>query len=212
LGLLGSLIDANANAQQQFLTGLRRRLAGYPLLDAGIEYVEAIARQRKEFGHTVIHHVERAFSPGSNPESSRAGEPETSGSPPAQSPESAGQRDGTAQRSAPIRLSVPLGRRSVAVPLHLHNHRNSADIVSFSAAMPTLPGVAVIPLNLLRFEPETLVVPPQAEAAGQLLLYVSPDFLAGPEYWSDIVIAGEETRRVPLVLEVIAAVVSHPSS
>jgi hypothetical protein len=203
-GLLDSLIDANGRARTQFYEGLRQRVGRYPLLDAGIEYARAVSQQQRELGHAVIHEVERAFV--------------TWGGSPA--PPSAQQEDGVRAsteshhdtpepppappHSAPIRISVPVGKRAIAVPLHLRNHRSSTDIVSFSAALPSTPSVAVIPLHLIRFEPQTLAVSPQSDAAGQLLLDLATELQEDTEYWVDIVVTGAEIRRIPLILEVVS--------
>jgi hypothetical protein len=79
-----------------------------------------------------------------------------------------------------------------------------ADIVSFSAAIPSMAAGAVIPLHLIRFEPQTLAVSPQADAAGQLLLDLATDLEEDTEYWAEIVIAGAEVRRIPLVVEIVS--------
>jgi hypothetical protein len=89
----------------------------------------------------------------------------------------------------------------VAVPIQLRNHRQSADTVSLSAIVPTHSGIAVIPLELIRFDPEIVAVPAHSEVSVQMLLRLSPAWTPGREYWSEIVLAGAEVKRVPLVVQ-----------
>jgi hypothetical protein len=101
-----------------------------------------------------------------------------------------------------LRLAIPHGTLAVAVPLQLRNHRQSVERVSLSAVAPSTPGIATIPSQLIRFDPETLAIPPLSEGSVQLHLRLGSGFAQPGEYWSEIVIEGAETKRVPLALQI----------
>jgi hypothetical protein len=197
--LLETFIDARANAQRQFLSELRRRLPGMPLLDAGLQFAEILATQQRDFGRTVIQQMERAMFPQA-PHSQKHGEP---GASECRSDE--GPEPESASAETPVsalRLTIPFGTQAVAVPLQLRNHRQSVDTVSLTAIAPADNRVAGIPTALIGFDPETLAIPPHADAAVQMLLRMSSSFLPGREYWSEIVITGAETKRIPFVVQI----------
>jgi hypothetical protein len=111
-------------------------------------------------------------------------------------------RSDFAQRGEVLRLTIQQGTLGVAVPLRLRNHRESVDTVSLSAVPPRQPGVTTIPPHLIRFDPQTLVIPALSESSVQLLFRLGPGFEQPGEYWSEIVIDGAETKRVPLALQI----------
>jgi hypothetical protein len=199
--LLETLIDARANAQQQFLSEVRRRVNGMPLLDAGLQFAEILAKQQRDFGHTVIRQMERAVSSRGFP-NPRSDEPYAPEPVAEDEPHPNDSRADTARHAPVLRVTIPWGTHAVAVPLQLRNHRSTVDTVSLSAIEPTQSGIAVIPTELIRFDPEMLAVAPQAEASAQMFLRLTPSLVPGREYWSEIVIAGAETKRIPLVLQV----------
>jgi hypothetical protein len=112
-------------------------------------------------------------------------------------------RSDFAQRGQVLRLTIPQGTRGVAVPVRLRNHRQFIDRVLLSAVEPSAPGVATIPSQLICFDPETLDIPPLSEGSVQLLVRLGPGFEQAGEYWSEVVINGTETKRVPLSLRIV---------
>jgi len=199
--LLEMFIDARANAQRQFLSELRKRMPGMPLLDAGLQFAEILATQQRDFGRTVIQQMERAMFPRA-PHSQEHGEPGVSerSSEEGSDPERASAQDPDPMSA--LRLTIPFGTQAVAVPLQLRNHREAVDTVSLAAISPADNRVAGIPTALIGFDPETLAIPPHADAAVQMLLRMSPSFLPGREYWSEILITGAETKRIPFVVQI----------
>jgi hypothetical protein len=193
---LETLIDARANAQRQFITDMRRGASSMPLLDAGLQFAEIVANRQRDFGRSLIHQIERTVAARQFP-NSRPGEPTPE--PPPEGHQSSKRTEAPNQPGA-LRLTIPVGTPAVAVPLQLRNHRQLADTVALSAIEPAYSGVASIPVELIRFDPEIISVPAQSEASVQVLLRISPAWMPGREYWSEIVLAGAETKRVPLVV------------
>jgi hypothetical protein len=226
LSLLETWIDARANAEQLFFSEMRSKVARMPLLDAGMQLAEAIAKQQSDLAHLLIDLidlVERAVAARGLADvdgtrllyaSERAvatrGLADVDGARPTYAGERAAEdyahtadlRSDAAQRAPVLRLAIPQGTLTVAVPLRLRNHRQSVDRVSLSAVAPSAPGVATIPSQLIRFDPETLAIPPLSEGSVQLHLCLHSGFVQPGEYWSEIVIDGAETKRVPLALQI----------
>lgn len=218
--ILEALIDARAKAEQQFLADLRRNL------DAGLRLAEEMSRQGNELGRTFLDQVSRALSmPGGAAGSQRSAPPygeytwprDSAYAPPhdrqdrdAYAAEPAADADspvrpadGT-ERPPALRLVVPAGTRDVGVPVQLRNHRDTSDVVTMSASPLRLNGAAVLPTELIRFQPESIVIPAHEEGSVQVLVHVGPNLAPGIEYWSEVVIAGTEVKRVPLVVLVLA--------
>lgn len=202
--LLEALIDARAHAEQQFLADLRRNV------DAGLKLAEEISRQGIEFRRSLIDQFSRALStPGSAAgapyDPHRASGPDAS----ERVAEPAGWEDVAPRNAAPerppaLRLMLPRGTGDVGVPIQLRNRRDSTDVLSFTANPLHLDGAAIIPTEFIRFQPETLAIPPQEEGCVQLLLHLGHNLAPGIEYWSEIVITGADTKRIPLVVQILA--------
>jgi hypothetical protein len=92
----------------------------------------------------------------------------------------------------------------VAVPLNLQNRSDAPDLVELSAAPLSVADAGMIPLNLIRFDPDTIEIPPKSEGAVQLIVHLTPRFTPGSEYWAEILISGAESRRIPLVLQILS--------
>jgi hypothetical protein len=245
--LLETWIGARANAEQLFFSEMRSKVAGIPLLDAGMQLAEAIAKQQSDLAHLLIDLIDlleravaaRGLADVDGARLTHAGERAVAtrgladvdaARPPyageravatrgladmdAARPPYAGERaaegyahtadlrSDAAQRALVLRLAIPQGTLAVAVPLRLRNHRQSVERVSLSAVAPSAPGIAAIPSQLIRFDPEALAIPPLSEGSVQLHLRLGSGFVQPGEYWSEIVIDGTETKRVPLALQI----------
>jgi hypothetical protein len=150
--LLETLVDARANAQCQFFSEMRRTMGGMPILEAGLQFAEIVAKQQRDFGHMLIHQMQRVASSRefAAPWGNRQYAPEAGAEQSSYDKETSADAAGAA---TPLRLFIPLGAQAAAVPLQLRNHRRSVDIVSLSAAEPVLTGVPVISSDLIHFDP-----------------------------------------------------------
>jgi hypothetical protein len=199
--LLESWIDARTEAQRLFFLRMRGSVSGMPLLDAGMQLAEAVARQRSELANFIVGRVERSIAARgrAHPDRPRAPYAEERIDEAAQT---ADVRADAPQSAPALRLAIARGTRNVAVPLQLRNHRQVSDVVSVSAVPPGDPSVATIPVEFFSFEPRLVTIPPMSEGMVQLVLRLGPDFVHVGEFWSEIVIDGVETKRVPLVLQI----------
>jgi hypothetical protein len=196
LRLLETWIDASANAQQQFFAEMRGKVSGMPLLDAGMRLAETLGRQRRDWAYLLLGSVRRAASAR---EAERAARAEERDSGP-EWPRSESER-GAPPRMPVLRITVPLGRPNVTVPLTLRNHRLVPDQVSLSTQTPDGPHAA-IPPELIRFDPPQLLIEPQSERSVQLQLHI-PHFVPPGQYWTQIVITGAETKRIQLAVDLV---------
>jgi hypothetical protein len=222
--LLEAWVGARADAEELFFSEMRSKVARMPLLDAGLELAEVISKQQSDLAHLLVDLVERAVVPPRRAEEQRrrpayAGAPPVAGRGPTEKhrarPAYTGERttenyarttdfrSDFTQRGEVLRLTIPQGTLGVAVPLRLRNHRQFIDRVLLSAVEPSASGVATIPSQLIRFDPETLDVPPLSEGSVQLLVRLGPGLEQPGEYWSEVVIDGAETKRVPLALQIV---------
>jgi hypothetical protein len=203
LGLMQTWLDVRATAQQQFLSEVRRCVGGSSLVNASIDFAEMVARQQRDFGNSVIDRLGSSLTPAQFGPAAAGAEPATDGPPPGPTAvRSSADHSPEAQNGSVIRLSVPYGKRGVAVPLQLQNHRDAIDFVTFSAGPPRFVGVPTIHPSLIRFHPDSIGVEPRADSLVELLIDVPPDAVPDTTYWAEIVLAGAETRRFPLALEI----------
>jgi hypothetical protein len=198
LKVLEALIEARANAEQQFLTNLRTDL------EAGLKLAETVSRKSRDLERSFMDEVSRALAPDTSTGRAHEGPPQPPPPPSAEEPEYTPQSHPRSSAAPPaLRITVMQGTRAVAAPLHLQNGSDTSDVVSLAVNPLAIPGAGSIPLDLIRFEPDTLHIPPRSEGAAQLILRLSPSFVAGMEYWAEILIAGAHTRRIPLVLQIL---------
>jgi hypothetical protein len=205
LSLLETLLATKTNAQRQVVSELRRNLPGLPVLDAALNLLESVSNRRADFERSLLGQLERAkvqqrtpvdaqYEGGHTPE-------QASREAPVPVIQNAHFRTEAEQRHVALRVTIPQGLRGVVVPLQLRNHREAADLVAFSATAPSLRGVTPLPIELIRFDPEMLSIPPGAQSVAQLLLQLNFELEPSKEYWAEIVIAGKETKRIPLILQ-----------
>jgi hypothetical protein len=226
--LLRTGINAGANADQPFFAEMRKTVIGIPLVDAGVQIAEALAQQQSDLAHLLIdvmNLLERVIGAGGNvgigrweyaPEAltvNDSADPYAISSGYSGPPVLAqGYQQGpdipeatTQQRAPVLEVTVPHGTLTVAVPLLLRNHRQCADTVSLSSTALNGPDILPIPSQSITFDPDTLVLPPLSEASVQLHLQLRPALEHVGEYWSELIIDGIGTKRVPLALRVLPA-------
>ncbi len=206
LGLVQAWLDVRASAQHQFLTEVRHRLGGTPLVNVSLDLAESITKQQRDFGHALLNQVGQLLSAGAPPTVADAvpftppvpeGAPVPTGAVPPPSSATAPE-----PRASVLRLTIPASRRFINVPLQLKNHRPALDVVSFSAELPKIVGVETLDPAQMRFVPPNVAIEAGGVSEVQLEIDVPPAAAAGTAYWAEIVVAGAETRRIPLVLEV----------
>jgi hypothetical protein len=190
--VLETWIDARASAQRQFFSQVRSRFTDAPLLDAGMQFVEAMTRQQNDLVRRLIGRVMR-------PTSHRGHGDTESSAAYASAAESRATEFGLGGEAA-LRISVPFGSREVIAPLTLRNHRAHPDSISLSALRPAADHLGLMPPELIQFDPHSLTIEPYSERTVQLVLCTRSLIGAG-EYWAEILIEGAEIKRVPLVLE-----------
>jgi len=200
LSVLELWIDAHSHAQQHFFTEVRGKFADIPILDGSFRLAETIGRQQSDWAHLLIGRIERAVSAR---QPADEGAPAFGGAARTGWSNATGEaRSSTAPHPPVLRIAIPLGRSNVTVPLTLRNHRLSPDTVSVSARAPDTSHAAVIPPELVRFDPPRLVIEPQSERTVQLHLHI-PDLVQPGEYWLEILIEGAETKRIPFALDLM---------
>jgi len=205
LDALEMCAEARRNAERQMLAGLRQSIGWLPLVNVGLMLAEIASRRQRQFERSFFLQMKGAMAvrDSRRRESVFAEEPERARpSHVAAFPTGLAPRQAPTQRPA-MRLKVPLAAQAVAMPLHLRNHRTVPEAVEL-AVIPPPAGLPAFPPGLIHFEPETLVIPPQSTGSVQLVLKLEGHFQVGQEYWAEIVIAGLETKQIPLVLEICA--------
>jgi len=194
VGFVKSWIGARANAQDMFFSEMRKQAGGAPLLDAGVQFAEALARQHTEQARLVVDRLDRS-RPRRRGERYRP-----------QGPDEADGRSPEAHDAQPrgpaLRVTIPYGTRAISVPLQLRNHRETEESITLSAAAPGASGMAPIPPELIRFRPDSLSIGPLSVGLVELGLRVDPEVFAPGEYWAEIVIEGADVKRLPLLLKI----------
>ncbi len=200
--ILESLLDARRKSEQHTLEMMRSTLGALPGVGVGLSLAETASRQHRELERRIVSQVKQAFSRSS--ELSKAtsvggkGRSTSDAAPPPDSTQNGRRRTG-------LRLTIPVGPSTVRVPIQLRNHRDQSDFVTLSANTPTAaaPAVVPLPIDLIRFEPQTLEIPARSTATANVILLMTPDLEVNRQYGTEIVISGALVKEIPLILQLV---------
>lgn len=202
LNLALSALEALGNTRRQVehtvLSGMRRQIGWLPFANIGLTLAEYASKQHRDLERSLILQARKKLQPECpTPEAETrsqgfadyAPEPENAATPP------------PAPESAPaLRLRVPAGMNTIALPIALQNHRDTPDLITMSLGRPA-PHLLAFPSDRLYFDPEKLIIPAHSNASVQLVLRLGGSLDVTREYWSEILISGKETKRIPLALQ-----------
>ena len=99
-----------------------------------------------------------------------------------------------------IKIVAPLSKSLVVVPITLRNHLNISQTVILHATSFKEAGTAIILQDRISFKPAQIELPAGKSARVLAAINLSPNFLEGKEYAVDILIDGDDPRRLPLKL------------
>lgn len=197
-GILKGIIETRAKARRQLLSELRGNTESIPFLGAGLGVAEQVSRRCEEMERSFVQQV----ADKAHMDAKASANPSQPAQPASGRQPSAEQGETTPPA---LRVSIPQGTESAIIPLQLRNPRGSVDTVVLSAIAAPQNGVAQLPVESIHFEPRMLTIEPNQEACANLKLRITPALQLEKEYWTKIVIAGTDTRQIPLAVRIVRA-------
>ena len=207
-GIFERLIETRANARRQLLAELRRNAGANPLFGAGLGLAEQMSVRCEDMERSLIRQMASSATPTNGTRERRP--PPACDVPPRESRGQVARAEQSERQPPALRVAVPEGVASAVIPLQIRNHRDFVDTVVLSAVPAAHIGAAILPVELLRFEPSALRIAPNTEECAHLHLRLSPDLHPEAEYWSRIVISGTDVKHIPLAVRVVRQSASAP--